>query len=225
MNLRPDAHPVTLFNWPLNPHACLQRNEGCWWFGEEDQCATFAVLIGVVVVCAVTDLTCILLVVHGGWSSVKSRCVDAAVLPMRATYCCCPCVRRLPDHACTCACRSVLYMHAISMLCELGVVSATLLNLFSAIKSHAHSDGAVTEASYRAQIWITLSSLVSTIVAFLLTVVGAGSILAGMRKVLEVSRASLHGASRMHSTLTHKRTSFVAPMPPKMDDGAQEPVR
>lgn len=107
----------------------------------------------------------------------------------------------------------MLLVHAISITCEMGVVTATLLNLFSTLKRHESTGDAAADYKYRNELWITLTSLVSTVLAFMLTVLGAGSLLAGMRKVLDIGQTSLHGSAarsivnRGHSTVMKMETS------------------
>lgn len=83
-------------------------------------------------------------------------------------------------------CRYILGLHVLNLIFELGVVSVTFLNLFSQRLNPMRES-----QRHQEQLSVMLVSLVTTLLTFGLTLVGAGSSLAGLREV--VARVSQSG--------------------------------
>ena len=81
----------------------------------------------------------------------------------------------------------LLCLHVVNMANELGVIAASMVNLFS---KRQHPDYGSDDQ--QEQLSIMLVSIATTIMAFALTVVGAGSALAGLKVV--AARVSAAGA-------------------------------
>ena len=75
-------------------------------------------------------------------------------------------------------CRLVLCLHALNLSNELGSVAVSMLNLFSERQNPNYGS-----AKHQEQLSIMLVSIATTVLTFVLTVVGAGSALAGCKVV------------------------------------------
>ena len=69
-------------------------------------------------------------------------------------------------------------MHALNFVCELGVITVSIINLFS---ERQHPD--YGSDMHLEQFMVMLVSIATTLIAFLLTMIGAGSSLAGLKVV------------------------------------------
>lgn len=69
--------------------------------------------------------------------------------------------------------------HCVSMVCEVGVVAVTLLHLMSGGNPYQQS----TER--RQELGSVVASLVSTILMFVMTILGAGNAFSGMKVVVQ----------------------------------------
>ena len=82
-----------------------------------------------------------------------------------------------------------MFLHALNLVCELGVITASIINLFSERQHPDHGSD-----MHQEQLSIMLVSIATAVAAFLLTVIGAGSSLAGLKVV--AARVSEAGARR-----------------------------
>ena len=90
------------------------------------------------------------------------------------------------------ACRLLLCLHALNLSNELGIIAISMLNLFS---QRQHPDYGSTK--HQEQLSIMLVSIATTVGAFLLTMVGGGSALAGCKVV--AARVSVAGSAAFRS--------------------------
>lgn len=96
----------------------------------------------------------------------------------------------------------------INLSSELGVIAVSMLNLFS---ERQHPD--YGSDNHNEQLSIMLVSIATSIMTFILTVVGSGSALAGFK--LLAARVSEVGASTLRLR-RHTAGSSVAPIPPAL---------
>ena len=83
----------------------------------------------------------------------------------------------------------LLCLHVLNFVCEVGVITVSIINLFSERQHPDHGS-----ENHQEQLTIMLVSICTTLIAFLLTMIGAGSSLAGL-KVL-AARVRDSGARR-----------------------------
>lgn len=115
----------------------------------------------------------------------------------------------------------MLALNTVSMICELGVVAVTLLQLLSTRDEHEPS-GSESESQSEAM-GTVIASLASTLAVFLLTLIGAGSAASGAKLV--VSRASAAGASllnRSRQSSGNGGVGKIVPVSPSNKDGTPE---
>jgi hypothetical protein len=90
-------------------------------------------------------------------------------------------------------CRYLLALHSTTLTCELGVVVTTLLSLFSTLNMpEALRDGQQQSLHVQRQVATTIVSLVTTILAFDLTLIGAGKLLAATKHTFKRVRDWSH---------------------------------
>jgi hypothetical protein len=99
-------------------------------------------------------------------------------------------------------CSTMLAFHGFSMSFEVGVLMVTVLQLFSSMHENGSEDS--TQAL---QIGLIFISLLTTVLAFALTALGAGSVMAGLRAV--VRRISTSGSAASRCKIKASDTEFV----------------
>jgi hypothetical protein len=99
-------------------------------------------------------------------------------------------------------CRYFIALHFVCFICELGVVSITLINLYNdvAITSISTED---TRRAGTSQIGITIASLAITLVTFGLTVLDTGGMLSKGRDCLMQAVQRVFGLSAMRTSHVH----------------------
>lgn len=172
----------------------MQKDEGCYWFGEPGRCGTYNAIEAIICFCAVLDLLVgifqdLVLTIYG---ENRKRCVPST-LP---SWLCSGTCSSVPRSQLSTACRLLLTLLGLSMLCELAVISVTVLNLFSERK-HPLRD---TE-KHAEQLSVMLVSIATTVFGFFLSIFGAGSALAGAKEVANKFRQAseqLNGHGSLH---------------------------
>jgi hypothetical protein len=79
-----------------------------------------------------------------------------------------------------------MVFHTISLACELGIVTATLLSLFSTL----HGEDGRGNSDVQRQVMMTMVSLATTILAFCLSLVGVANLWRATQKALSRVRAT-----------------------------------
>jgi hypothetical protein len=166
------------------------------WYGRPGNCGVFIVLAVVLAICVCMDLAVTLFLSTQGTihfsNSTKGRCMinlfpeclqchsshkpDVAAHIFIMWH-------RLPRKS-EFACRYLMALHITALICELGVVVITLLSLFSTLNMPDSSHGQQQSLHVQRQVATTLVSLVTTILAFALTLIGAGKLLDASKHTL-----------------------------------------
>lgn len=80
--------------------------------------------------------------------------------------------------------RAMLMTHVLGLFCEVGVVVVTLLELFSGLERRDDDGGGTTEAqAHSNQLAMTPASLVTTVIAFMLSMLGTGDAMSGLKMI------------------------------------------
>ena len=106
-------------------------------------------------------------------------------------------------------CRVVLMCHVVSLVLELGVLTV----MFMSVASNARKPQGVQRSNSGEQVALMVVSLCTTLATFTLTMIGAGSALAGLRVVsIRISARVSAAGARMLCTRAATVEAVAVPM-------------
>ena len=164
----------------VNGCILLQKDDGCWWFGQPGRCGLWNIIIATFIVAAATDFTLIIvMVVLGNEKSNKST---------RMQRCCSPSKSQNSSFAYQdeefrrMFCRLAYTMELVCILCEMVIAVCTLVFLFSLQQSlDSGQEGFVQHR--RSEMALGFLSLAFTVTVLAVAAIGTDRLTQGARTV------------------------------------------
>lgn len=132
-----------------------QAQAPCFWFGVEGGCLRWTVIAALTAIFSVVDFVTSMYLVMGGAADASIKASERALRVYR-------------------------WAHTVSFLCELGILSVTLVNLLSKFEEPAV---VVSAAERRNAISMTAASFVVTLASFSLTMLGMKRVVRAVTRV------------------------------------------